>query len=176
MTPYSVTTALKPFFPHDIPQHYLDRASERGTAVHRAAANYANGIPIMWFPDELGGYFKSFKNWFDTYVDKVVFVEKRMRDDDFKYNGQPDLGCRLIDGRYVIVDYKTPLAEYATWKLQISGYCHLARAAYPDIPWCGGMSLRLRPNGGKAKATVYVDTARDFAVFLSALNVYRYIS
>ncbi|MCP4568361.1 MAG: hypothetical protein GY841_12355 [FCB group bacterium] len=173
---YSVTTCLQPFFPAGIPRHLLDRASERGTIVHAACSNYATGIPVMGLRDDLWGYFQSFVTWFDNFVDEVLFVEQRMVDEAMRYNGKPDLGCKLIDGRHMIVDMKTPIAEANTWKLQIAGYVNLARIAYPDIEWAGGMSLRLKPNGSAAKATVYSNDQRDYAVFLSALNVYRYIT
>ncbi len=176
MISYSATTVLQPYFPTGIPKHFLDRASLRGRLVHAACFNYASGIPVMGMAVGLKGYFKSFQAWFGSYVDHVFFVEERMEDPVLRYHGQPDLGCRLIDGRNLIVDYKTPLAESPTWKMQIAGYLNLARKNFPGIEWDGGMSLRLKVNGGTARATVYEETDRDWAAFCSALNVYRYIN
>ena len=176
MESYSVTTCLNPFFPRNIPAHLLKTACERGTKTHSICLDvYAKGIPVLGIPPECAGYFESFRNWFDLYVKEVFFLEERMADPVYCYNGKPDAGVKLADDRCVILDIKTPLAESPTWKMQGAGYLNLARIHYPEIPWGGFMSLRLRPNGSPAKATVYEDQDRDFAAFLSALNVYRYI-
>ncbi len=175
MKTFSVTECLGPYFDKDrIPPDVLDAACKKGTAAHKACETFASGIPVMGVAPEVEPYFISFKSWFLRFVKQVYFVEKEFFDDDYKYVGHLDIGCQLIDLRNMIVDYKTPYAESPTWKLQGAGYLNLARKN-TDIEWDGFMSLRLRPNGSPAIATVYDEHVSDFAAFLSALNVYRYI-
>ena len=182
---YSVTEVLSPYFLLDVPKeqrHYIERhlevAKERGKKVHAACGSYALGIWVAPLPAEWQGYFDSFKTWFDNFVDRVFFVEKRFQCDKFFFKGRVDLGVRLIDGREIVVDLKTPLQESPTWKSQLAAYRHLSHVnnMYCIAPRSvnGCMSLKLDPGGASAKAIVYQYSDDDFAAFLSALNAFRY--
>ena len=169
----SVTQALSPFSDFSgINPEVLQRAAERGSRVHRACAAYASGFPALGLHDEDHGYFHSFVGWFDRYVNKVLMVEKRLAS-PLGYTGMLDLACRLIDGRIVVVDYKTPALESPTWKAQIAAYCELAKLVYSNIEF-EGMALVLNKEGKPAKGIVYQYQADDFAAFLSCLNAYRF--
>jgi len=168
----SVTTALSPFNDFSqVPPERLAAAAARGTAVHQACAAYARGLPVF----ETSGYlyFQSFKNWFDKYVKRALFVEAEFSDPTcYGIIGHVDLVAELVDGRIVVVDYKTPVAESKSWALQISAYCHLVE---PVVGKCDGMALMLSGEGKPAKAIAYKYQASDFAVFISALTVWRHI-
>ena len=176
---YSVTEVLAPWSAYGFcSEEVLALAAERGSAVHRASASYAQGLmPVIkkeWF-----GYFVSFRKWFDEYVDRVIFVEEHMIDPDLGYHGHPDLGVRLkpvFDIEVPVIDLKTPLAAYPTWKAQTGAYLHLAHHEYPDEGFDSTMSLQLDPGGRVAKANIYKTPPQDFAGFLSALNAYRYFN
>ena len=185
----SVTQALSPFSDFSgINPEVLQHAAERGSRVHRACAAYASGFPALGLHDEDHGYFHSFVGWFDSYVDKVLMVEKRLTS-PLGYTGQIDLACQLTDGRFCLVDYKTPALESPTWKAQIAAYCELALTELdsfkkdantfygvdtPATLKIEGMALMLNKNGKAAKGIVYQYQADDFAAFLSCLNAYRY--
>ena len=165
-----------------IPDHILRFACYRGSMVHVACANYAMGIfPVI--DAAFLGYLESFKAWFDKYVDRVFFVEKRFVNKILGYSGQPDFGFQLKDSRCLIIDIKTPIAENVTWKAQIASYVELANDGFKskfsgiDIRssgFIGGMCLQLNKDGKAAKAIVYDYHSEDFAAFLSALNAHRY--
>ena len=175
MKQYSVTEVLGPFADFSmIDPEVLAAAAKRGTEVHNACACYSQCLPVLSLNGDRVGYFESFKNWFDRYVKKVIFVELRLFHSVYHYNGKIDLGCELIDGRQMVVDFKTPASEGPTWKGQLAGYLELAKKNFPLDPFDGCMSLLLRKNGNAAKAIVYQDSPSDFAAFLSALNSYRY--
>ena len=167
----SVTTALSPFNDFSqVPPDRLAAAAARGTAVHQACAAYARGLPVF----ETSGYlyFQSFKNWFDKYVKRALFVESEFSDPSvYGIIGHVDLVAELTDGRIVVVDYKTPVAESATWRAQLACYCYLVKPVVGEV---GGMALMLSPDGGAARAIHYKNTASDFAAFLAALSAYRY--
>ncbi len=185
---YSVTEILSPYFLLDVPKdqrHFieqkLDVAKERGTRVHAACGSYAQGVWVAPLPAEWQGYFESFKTWFDNFVDRVFFVERRLQCDTYHFTGKIDLGVRLIDGRNVVVDLKTPLQESPTWCAQLAAYLDLVMKSL-DIDLIlktsgiDCMALKLDPRGTSAKAIVYQHSDDDFLAFLSALNAYRYFA
>jgi hypothetical protein len=173
MESYSVTTVLGVYGDFSqIRPDILDAAIKRGNVVHAAGAAYAGGLWVPALPEDYQGYFESFKKWFDGHVQEVIFIEERFFDETYFYNGKPDLGVVLKDGRRVIPDLKTPASEMPTWKSQIAAYCELAAKKYP--PRFEGMSLRLQKSGRMARATVYEHSQNDFGVFLAALTAYRY--
>jgi hypothetical protein len=181
---YSVTEVLSPYFLLDVPKdqrHFIERhletAKERGKKVHAACGSYALGLWIAPLPAEWQGYFESFKTWFDNFVDRVFFVEKRFQCDSFFYTGRIDLGVRLIDRREMIVDLKTPLQESPTWCAQLAAYLTLIiESIETEMDGVACMALKLDPGGTSAKAIVYQYSDDDFAAFLSALNAFRYFS
>lgn len=175
MKQYSVTQVLGPFSDFSaIDPDVLEAAALRGTEVHNACACYAQSLPVLGLEGDRVGYFDSFMFWFITYVDRVFFVEKRLTHPVYQYNGKLDLGCKLVDGRNMVVDYKTPATEGPTWKGQLSAYLELANYNQGQ-KFDGCMSLLLRKSGKAAKAIVYQDSpSDDFAAFLSALNAIRY--
>jgi len=174
----SVTRALGVYSDFSmIPPHVLEMAALRGTDVHMACASYALGLFIPRMESDRQGFFQSFKSWFDSYVLNVFYVEAEFINEVFGYLGHVDLVCELIDHRFLVVDYKTPVTEAPTWKSQL--------AAYKDVvdirmikdhgrPTDGSMSLQLNKEGKPAKAITYQYQDADFAAFLSALNAYRY--
>jgi len=185
----SVTTALGPFTDFSsIPATVLENACRRGGIVHAATAAYARGLWVKPLAPTYAGYFQSFKNWFDKYVDQVLLVEVRLTCDVYGFHGKPDLVCILTDGRFMVVDLKTPVTEAPTWKAQLAAYRYLVgehfkenakffkyRGAWNTLgspPQC--MSLIVRADGGPAKAILYEYSDDDFAAYLSALNAYRY--
>jgi hypothetical protein len=168
----SVTRALSPFFDASaIPPAVLEFASTRGTQVHQACAAYAQSLPVR-IDNGAYPYFESFRNWFDRYVKRALFVEAEFSDPHtYGIVGHPDLVAELTDGRIVVIDYKTPAAESLTWKSQIAGYIYLVRPVVGEV---GGMALQLPRDGGTARAIHYKNTAEDFAAFIAALTAYRH--
>jgi hypothetical protein len=176
----SVTRAI----PHDfsgVSPEVLEAAAKRGTDVHTACAAYMNNLFIpdsVLFGDRVG-YFESFKRWFDKYVKRVFFVEHEFKCDRFKFLGHVDLVAELVDGRLVVVDLKTPAALVKTWRLQLAAYRYLVseelrKKKIKTKIDC--MSLQLMKDGRAAKAVPYLDNENDFVVFLSCLNVYRFLN
>ena len=186
----SVTQALSPYVDFSgIRADVLEAACRRGGVIHAAAASYARGLWVRSLAPSFHGYFDSFTNWFDQYVDQVLLVEFQLSCDVYKITGKPDLVCILVDGRFVVVDLKTPISEKPTWKAQCAAYRYLVhehyekrgvvefkgnklkiiQANYPDC-----MSLILKGNGQAARAYPYEYADSDFAAFLSARFAYGY--
>jgi len=168
----SVTTALSPFNDFSaVPPDRLEYATRRGTATHAACAAYARSLPVF-ASNGSAPYFESFRNWFDKYVKRALFVEAEFSDPSvYGIIGHVDLVAELTDGRVVVVDYKTPVAESATWRAQLACYCYLVK---PIVGQADAMALMLSPDGSAARAIHYKQQASDFAAFLAALSAYRY--
>lgn len=154
-----------------VPDFRLFEASQRGRIVHAACGAFALGGYIRPLPDAYAGYFKSFKRWFKNNVKFAVIVERTFVDDALGFTGRPDMVVELINGLYLLVDLKTPIAESRTWAVQLAAYWYLLDKA--GVPVNAAASLRLKPNGAEAVAVRYDDWKPDFNIFLSALNAHR---
>lgn len=171
----SVTQALSPFINFDnVPDYILDPATERGTKTHAITAGIARELWIPSIPPECAGYVKSFQSWFDTFVEKVIFVEKRFYHPAYQYSGQIDLYAKLKQIGYAVVDYKNPIQSYPTWKGQMAGYGELLRANKHQLDKIG--TLQLNPNGKAPRMTWYEDQATDLNAFLAALTAYNHFN
>jgi len=173
MSVFSVTRVLGKYSDFSaVSPDVLENAAERGKRVHAVCAAYAKGMPILIVEPSDEGYFESFKRWFDQYVDAVHFVETEFRH-PLGFVGHPDLGCRF-NGQNVVVDLKTPRTVSRLWEAQIAAYCAAAGHHFGG-EWAG-LALRLDPDGGPAKATVYKNLSNAFAAFVSALNAHRFFT
>jgi len=174
----SVTRALGAFSDFSmIPPHILEMAAQRGTDVHRACASYSLGLFIPRMESDRMGFFESFKGWFETYVLNVFYVEIEVIHEAYQYLGHLDLVCELIDHRFMVVDYKTPVTESPTWKAQLAAYkepVDIRMIKEYGRATDGSMVLQLNKEGKPAKAITYQYQDSDFAAFLSALNASRY--
>lgn len=169
----SVTQCFSPYVDWShINQEVLRKASERGSRVHAAIADEINGeFPMLEDGDR--GYFDAAMKFMEI-VDEIVLVEKRLTSDVHQYTGQIDLVCRIKgDSRFTLLDWKTSSVISKSWPLQISGYKHLVSCNnyQSDIGRC--MAVQLKPNG-TYKINEYLNTARDFSIFLNCLTAFRY--
>ena len=174
----SVTQAISPWVDWSkVPPHLLQTAAERGTNVHDICLmRIARGLFVSGIPSECAGYVESYQRWFDLMVDEVIFVEERLRDKDFGFNGQPDSLIKSKQRDIIHADLKTPVTSQKAWRLQIAAYDHLIEINKGIVPDRSG-SLQLNPDGGIAKMTYYEGSRnQDFAVFLSVLNAYRFFN
>jgi len=167
----SVTQVLSPFNDFSqVPPDRLAYATQRGTDVHAACAACARNLPVF-ASNGSAPYFESFRNWFDKYVKRALFVEAEFSDPTcYGIIGHVDLVAELVDGRVVVVDYKTPVAESRLWKSQLAAYVYLVK---PVVGPADAMALMLSPEGKNVQAISYKNTASDFANFIAALQCYR---
>ena len=171
-----VTSILAPYSDFSmIPPDTLQAAAERGTKVHEACAAYSIGLwpPV---PEELAGYFKSFKKWFDKYVEEVIAVEVELIHNAWHYIGHADLIAKVTgltsSPVIAVVDYKTPILPSRTWRCQIAGYVEAAKEQYNVA--IGG-TLQLRKDGSLPKMIWIDDQNQAFNAFTAALSAQNYI-
>ncbi len=171
----SVTSVLNPFadFSH-VPPDRLEHAAARGTKVHDLCARIARGEYVIDLDPETAGYTASFMAWWARCAAEALLIEERLIDEALGFHGQPDLIVRLKHGEIALIDLKTPVTNQRSWLLQIAAYRHLCVQAGHKIDKAG--TLQLSPEGKTARMKWADDSARDFNVFLSALNCYRYFN
>lgn len=172
----SVTTVLGPWQDFSkVPPAVLEEAKDRGTMAHALFASYALGLWIPSVPENCTGYFNSFRRWFDSTVAEVVAVEKRITHPVHHFTGQLDLLCMIKgDAGLMLLDHKTPLALYRSWRVQCAAYKKLADLEYQNITRTA--SLRLSREGKRAKLEEYSGTVeRDYAIFMNCLTAYNFL-
>ncbi len=171
-----VTEVLSPWTDFSmIPPDVLRAAAERGTAVHDACAAYALGLPVIGLRDDAAPYVESFKRWHSHVVEHVILCEQRITDEDFGYHGEPDLLVKSKSQEIILLDLKTPVTKTKTWRIQLAAYTNLCRKLL-DMKIDRVGSLRLSPEGKTPKMDYYEYQDKDFAIFVSALNCYRFFN
>lgn len=120
----SVTQLMKPLTEkdyQDIPQWRLDKAADKGTAVHEGIEIWLQyGIDDV--PDEYSGYLDAFKKWWTDSKAELIDTEVRVYHKTKKYAGTCDLLCKL-DGKITLVDYKTSVkVKKKSGGVQLEGY------------------------------------------------------
>jgi len=171
-----VTQPLQRYYDWDgIPEGVLLHAQERGTQVDRACKAIAKGCWAVCNP-EVEPYVVSFKMWMETVVRKIHFIEKEVIDEDLGLIGHIDFVATIKGNPYPsVIDIKTPVNKQKLWRLQIAAYTHLTRKKLFKKLSIGG-SLRLSPEGKVPKFDPYEEDRRDFAIYLSMLNVERFLN
>jgi hypothetical protein len=169
-----VTEVLAPYknFDNVLPE-VLAHASDRGDKVHDFCDLYALNMLIEKPSEEVKPYFESFKNWFDEYVDEVIYTEKRLSHPDLFLTGQFDLLCRLKGSpALVLVDHKTPKLHEISWRMQMAAYRFLIRELL-GLEVDRRISLRLDSEGKEPKIVEYMDHAHDERLYLNQVEIYR---
>lgn len=173
----SVTTVLKPYMDFSmVPPEVLEAACARGTEVHDLCAAHALNLWVSEIPGRAAGFHQSFVRWFDSYVAEVHLVEERIVHEALGYHGQLDLLITIKgDHGPSLWDLKTGAGLLPWWSLQVAAYDALARLQGFNPIRRG--SIRLDRQGKRPKLTEYTGfMERDFSIFMSALNVWRFFN
>ena len=165
----SVTDIIRPFIDS---QWFTEDARNRGSFVHQAVAAYLNGVWSPPLPDVWQPYVDSAKDWIDRMIDRVLVVEQRFVDADKGFCGKPDLIATIRgDNGPTLIDWKTSASYQKWWPVQIAAYRRLARVnGHPTIR---GLSVRLHDS---LPIVAEASGARDYDVFVSLLNAYKYFN
>ena len=174
---YRVTSVIGKLNEWWVGEEDLAHAAQRGTLVHKFCLDYAGAVYFVggeMLPQELQGYYLSFKNWFDEYVVEVIAVEPELVFLDLV--GHPDLICRIKgDTKPTVVDLKTSATMMKIFRLQLASYKKLATENGYNIGRIGG--LQLKADGSPARFKPYTRTyEQDWAIVLSMLNIERWLA
>lgn len=104
----AVSTVMKPLSQalyKDVDEAILNKAAERGTAVHNAIENYVL-YGLKDIAEDYAGYFRAFKNWWKEMQPEALATECKVYHRVLRYAGTADMPV-LIDGKKILVDFKT---------------------------------------------------------------------
>ncbi len=162
-----VTDVLYPFSGlRSVPKEILRAAADRGSRVHEYIDAKLAFLGIPHLDPELAGYMQSFATWQQP---SMQFMDKpeRFYDDALMLTGECDSIYRDEHG-ITLVDFKTPMKEGKTWRLQGSAYSYMARRRGIHVDRIE--FVKLSKLGAPAQSYFYEE---DFDTFLKCLDVYR---
>ena len=108
----SVTQILRDLIPsyQATPWHM-----QRGRAAHACYALIAQGKEFEFDP-RLAGYVAGCRKFFADLKPDVGHIEQQVYSETYQYAGTYDLSCK-IDGRYMLIDYKSTLTDAVPYQL-----------------------------------------------------------
>lgn len=149
-----------------IPPVVLQRAAERGTAVHEAIAGV---ITPEQLPSQWHGYLKAARRWEEVNLAKYAWHEERFFNHEIGITGQLD-ALMVRPTRLVLIDWKTPVVYSPSWDIQMNAYMKL-------LEWNGcsveeAWVVQLSKNGTYTQTIVQKDPAK-WTYFLTLLSIYK---
>ncbi len=140
-------------------------AANRGKIIHEFCDALIKGIEISHMNNPYPGYIDSFRKW----MKGLIFVNNpgRLYCDEYGITGEFD-AIYMNDSGLVLVDFKTPVSESKTWRLQLSAYAYLAKKFGLNIQRIE--VVKLNKDGKPPKVYVYEE---DFGTYLQCLDIYK---
>ncbi len=119
----------------------LKKAGNIGTAAHAMVEAHLRGEPVPAAPfPEAGRAFEAFLRWEQQNQIKVLEQEMQLVSEDFRYGGTLD-AVGIVDGEYVLLDWKTSKGVYKDHQLQLAAYVQLWNETQPGREIVGGAYL-----------------------------------
>ena len=172
----SVTNVMEPLnrARYDgISRKTLDRAAEKGTAVHNSIENYLK-FGFVDIPPEHRGYLDGFLAWFEKMNPEVVGSEVKLYHKMMQYAGTIDLLC-YIDGDLCLYDFKSTYSvSEMTCGVQLEAYAQ-ALASH-GIRVKRKRILHLKKNSEWKEYDFPSNDAARWRVFGACKTVYDYTS
>lgn len=171
----SVTTIMRPLsnaLYGGVDESVLNKAANRGTAVHNAIENYLD-FGIADIDPTFLSYFEAFLEWKNAVNPIVHGTEKKVYHKVYRYAGTADLIATIDDKRYLI-DYKTSATvnEMLTG-VQLSAYAKAFESH--GIEFDGTAILHLKPNGKYDWVEYPINDYESWDTFCACLTVYNHV-
>lgn len=171
----SVTTLMKPLNMEvygGIDARVMERAGDRGTAVHNSIENWvAYGIEDI--APEFRGYFDGFLAWVTGMEPKVLGTECRLYHKILRYAGTADLPC-IIGGQKVMVDVKTT-AQLQEMLARVQLEAYVKGFESHGVSFEGKAILHLRRDGTYQYERYPLRDPEAWTTFAALLTVNSYI-
>lgn len=171
-----ITEILNPFTKlHLIDREILAKAAERGTKVHDYCELYMGNLLIEEIDENCKNYVNAFIDWFDKTVQNVIFIEKRIYDDDYMITGKADVLLQFKNSHEnILLDLKTSEIESKTWRLQTAAYAMMIEK-HLKIKVHRRACLKLSKYPNKpAKFIEHFNIKKDTSLFFKSLDLYRF--
>ncbi len=171
----SVSTIMNPLSKalyENIDASILNKAADRGMAVHNAIENYIL-FGIVDIDDANKGYLDAFIQWYEDKKPKPIVTESRVYHRVLRYAGTGDLIAE-IDGKNLLIDYKTS----ATVNKMLTGVQLEAYSKAYDshgVKVDGKMILHLKSDGKYQEIFYKKNDIENWEVFCALLKIYGHI-
>lgn len=172
----SVTTVMKPLSAekyNSIPKFVLDKAADRGTAVHAAIEEFLK-YGIDDFFGENRPYFDAFLKWYELNTPELVASESKVYHKVMGYAGTIDCIC-YINGVLTMIDFKTTTSIIdMTCQVQLEAYAKALETHGIFVE--DKMILRIDKNGNFEERHYPAKDGKSWQVFTSLKILYDYLS
>jgi len=118
-----------------------DKAGSIGSAAHAMIEATIRGDPLPPGPPEAHKAFDAYQRWAQQSKIEIVANEIQLVSHEYRYGGTPD-AIGEIDGRFVLLDWKTSKGVYKNYMLQLAAYKNLWEEDNPDLPITGAYLVR----------------------------------
>ncbi len=161
---------------HEEADRQMNEAGDLGTSVHQLCEAIASGEPWAAADERMELMANAYEDWFNTYVKKVLHVEKTCFHPLYKYAGTCDAIVIIKGDRTpTILDVKTGKGLWPEIPLQLAAYqgalvterIHAKRRLVVHLN---------KEKPGVIKTKDYYDESRDFRLFTYALELWRYFN
>jgi hypothetical protein len=152
-----------------------DAAARVGTLAHHLIACHLNceePSTSEFSPaevDKAGRCFRKYLAWEKENPLTPVMIEEQLVSELFKYGGTPDLLAE-IDGKFVLIDFKTGGGVYDSYFCQLAAYRKLLEEQGWEV--AGARVLRISPDeNDRIEVAKALDYDRDWQIFQHALGI-----
>lgn len=155
---------------------YTDEAAKIGTLAHALIQADLQGEELdmrQFSPVQVDLAENAVLSWYEWkkhHDISPVFCEKPFVSDKMKYGGTVDCYC-MLDGRPVLLDFKTGKAIYEEYFVQLAAYAELLREAGLPVDECRILRVGRDATEGFEERSV-TDTRKWFEIFRHLLDVY----
>lgn len=155
-----------------ISEKVLERAADKGTAVHNCIENFLK-FDIVDIPSEHRGYMDAFLDWWNLMNPSVVGSEIRVYHRILRYAGTCDLLCYIGD-ELNLIDFKSTYSvSEMTCGVQLEAYAQ-ALASH-GIKVDRKRILHLKRDGNHKVFDFHANDASRWRVFGACKTVYDYV-
>lgn len=173
----------------NIPVDILVNASIRGTKLHEYCTLYLQVGFVPEIEEEYKPYFDAFVKWADENIEKTLYSETRLYDDEMRFSGKFDLIVNMKNGNKVnvLLDTKFTATTSSSWPIQLAAYEHLCKLNGIDIQKVYNLHLKktksalfdmekkiVHPAIVKANLIGYENTTPYWEIFTSTLTCFDY--
>lgn len=154
----------------------MNEAAVLGTKIHKVASTVALDRNAR-VSAEMRPYARAVREFMDTHVRRVIFVERSMCSERLGFGGTCDLYAELQDGSLAVVDYKSSSGGVTKiHKLQTAAYAMLLQEA----GWKVHKRLVVRLHKaddrvGEWYARAALDHRRDIETFKACVTVWNFL-
>lgn len=151
----------------------LNKAANRGTAVHTAIEIFIKTDGFVDIQPEFAGYMEAFEAWWKDFEPEPLASEYRMYHKLMGYAGTADLLCR-IGGKLTLVDYKTSAAvSEKLHGVQLEAYAQALSSHGIEVE--DKLILHLKKDGEFKAVDFPLHDGQKWRVFGACKTLYDYI-